>query len=323
MLLILTNSKDATADYLKGVLDRNAVRALRIDSDTICQNASFELRDGRMIFHRGGDSFKPSDFSNVWYRRPEKLRHAEWERTAKGRYILEEWTAALEGFLAFIPANRWMNHPANNARASVKIEQLTTARACGLQTPETLVSQCPEAVRRFAKRFDGIIVKPLGHGYIASDDGRDALVYTNDVEPDALRDLGDLPTCPTLFQERIPKSADIRITVVDRTIHAAALTAKDRAGHQLCDIRRDNMRGVTYRPIVLPAEVESSLRQLVAKYGLRFAAIDMAVDDKGQWYFFEVNPNGQWAWLDLGGEMNIAASFVSAFESRRCESIAI
>jgi len=36
--------------------------------------------------------------------------------------------------------------------------------------------------------------------------------------------------------------------------------------------------------------------------------------------FFEVNPNGQWAWLDLSGGMNIAASFVKTFSKQNAAS---
>jgi hypothetical protein len=59
--------------------------------------------------------------------------------------------------------------------------------------------------------------------------------------------------------------------------------------------------------------VERRLLTLAADYGLRFAAIDMAVALTGEWVFFEVNPNGQWAWLDLVGASDIASSFVRAF----------
>src|SRR5206468_1650617 len=97
------------------------------------------------------------------------------------------------------------------------------------------------------------------------------------------------------------------------------LTASDPDGSQRCDIRRNNMDDVTYRPIALPVDIESKIRELMRHYRLRFAAIDMAVTPSDQWVFFEVNPNGQWAWLDLAGEASIAASFVEAFTtSSRC-----
>jgi len=100
---------------------------------------------------------------------------------------------------------------------------------------------------------------------------------------------------------------------MDSEIHAVELLASDKPGEQRCDIRRNNMADVTYREISLPESIEDRICKLMAHYGLRFAAIDMAVSTNGEWYFFEVNPNGQWAWLDITGGMNIASSFVKAF----------
>jgi len=109
--------------------------------------------------------------------------------------------------------------------------------------------------------------------------------------------------------------SDVRLTVVDADIHAIELTAKDSDGRQRCDIRRNNMLDVTYHPINLPGVVAAAVRRLVSFYGLRFAAIDMAVGEDGRWYFFEVNPNGQWAWLDLCGEASIYKSFIASFST--------
>jgi hypothetical protein len=75
---------------------------------------------------------------------------------------------------------------------------------------------------------------------------------------------------------------------------------------------RDNMSGVEYSPEALPAEVKNALHALARSYGLRFAAVDMMVASTG-WYFLEVNPNGQWAWLDLVGGASIYELFLNAF----------
>jgi D-alanine-D-alanine ligase-like ATP-grasp enzyme len=47
-------------------------------------------------------------------------------------------------------------------------------------------------------------------------------------------------------------------------------------------------------------------------YGLRFAAIDFVVDVEGQWFFLEINPGGQWAWLDIAGVADIASDLARA-----------
>jgi glutathione synthase/RimK-type ligase-like ATP-grasp enzyme len=210
-----------------------------------------------------------------------------------------------------------MNHPSLNAMASRKLEQLTTALSLGFSVPDTLATQEPEQLRRFFDLHQGqVIVKPLSTGCVERPgEERDSLIYTNRVVAGHLDDLNDLPLCPTLFQQFIQKQYDVRITVVDSDIHAVILRAADEGGGQRCDIRRNNMADVAYESITLPDNIEAKIRALMSHYGLRFGAIDMAVSTDNRWYFFEINPNGQWAWLDTFADMNISASFVKSFSA--------
>jgi len=315
MLLILTNSEDVTADYLVPVLRQHEIEFLRFDTDSALHRIVFQYVDWKPSLLADGRSYHPEVFLNVWYRRPERLKHEEFDGSPEGGFVLDEWSEALEGFFAHIEMRKWMNHPSRNVAASHKIEQLTTARALGLRVPDTLVTQEPGQLRIFyEKHGERIIAKPMATGYVERPEGeRDSLIYTNSVRPEHLANLEDLPACPTLFQEQIDKVSDIRITVVDHDIHAVELVALEPHGSQRCDIRRNNMEDVSYRLVTLPAQIERGVMTLVSHYALRFAAIDMAVTRDGEWVFFEVNPNGQWAWLDLAGGTNIADSFVRAF----------
>ena len=40
------------------------------------------------------------------------------------------------------------------------------------------------------------------------------------------------------------------------------------------------------------------------KANLQFGRLDFLLD-KSDYYFLEVNPNGQWAWLDMTGEHGV------------------
>jgi glutathione synthase/RimK-type ligase-like ATP-grasp enzyme len=141
----------------------------------------------------------------------------------------------------------------------------------------------------------------------------DTLIYTSRVLETHMGDLTDLKNCPTLFQQFVQKHSDVRITVVDNDIHAVELQASDLPGEQRCDIRRNNMADVSYRSITLPSDIEGKIMRFMRHYGLRFGAIDMAISAQGDWVFFEVNPNGQWAWLDITAGTSIARSFASSF----------
>ena len=109
---------------------------------------------------------------------------------------------------------------------------------------------------------------------------------------------------------------DVRITIMDRDVHAVGLTASDNNTEQRLDIRRNDMQDVRYTPLQLSQALRMRILKFVASYDLRFAAIDMAIDHDDQWIFFEINANGQWAWLDLVGVSDIAGSFLRSF--KRC-----
>lgn len=316
MLLILTSAGDATADYLASRLEGKSIRYVRIDTDTLLSDVTIAYSVAKpKLFFRGMELL-PGDISNIWYRRPETLRDDRYSEPGEEKFALSEWGAAIDGFFAHVPLDLWMNHPASNYKASNKLEQLTSANAVGLQVPDTLVTQDPQALRDFFESHHGrVITKPLYQGYVEYADKNDALIYTNQVSWSDLTKLDDLAQCPTFFQQCIAKQADYRITFVDGEFHTSELLALDDGGVQRCDIRRNNMDDVSARAINLPQQIEEKLRLMMKQYGLRFGAIDMALSTEGEWIFFEVNPNGQWAWQDIAWNFDIASSFIRSFGS--------
>jgi glutathione synthase/RimK-type ligase-like ATP-grasp enzyme len=315
MLFIITNSQDVTASFLISVLEKSKIPFVRLDTDQILQRIAIAYSEGKPSIKIDGRRYKAEDVSHIWYRRPEKIKDGCFDDSPESRYALAEWTEFIECFFAHVPKAKWVNHPAFNTLASRKLEQLTTAITLGFKVPDTLATQEPDELRSFFNKHQGkIIVKPLSTGHIERTDAEnDSLVYTNRVDKTQLKNLDDLAICPTLFQQFIQKQFDVRITMVDSDVHAVTLQATEKSGEQRCDIRRNNMSDVRYNKISLPENIEIKIRNLVSHYRLRFAAIDMAITTTGEWYFFEVNPNGQWAWLDMSANTNISASFVKSF----------
>ena len=173
--------------------------------------------------------------------------------------------------------------------ASHKIEQLARAHRMGLMAPETIVTQSPEEARQFFyEHGQEIIVKPLASGYIERADGSDTVLYTHAILTSDLTKLSSISKCPTLLQRRIRKQRDIRVTVMDNDIHAVSLSGKENGEKQRLDIRRDNMRDVHYELTEMPDDVRRSVIRYHKSYGLRFSAIDMAIDQDGNWILFEI-----------------------------------
>jgi hypothetical protein len=90
MLLILTNSEDVTADYLVSVLRQHGIRFLRFDTDTMLHRLTFSFDGNTTLIRVEGTGYRPQDFSNVWYRRPERLKHPRFDGSPEGNFVLEE-----------------------------------------------------------------------------------------------------------------------------------------------------------------------------------------------------------------------------------------
>jgi glutathione synthase/RimK-type ligase-like ATP-grasp enzyme len=207
-----------------------------------------------------------------------------------------------------------MNHPVANARAGNKLFQLSLAARLGLRVPKTLVTRSLEEAQDFWTAHDGkIVVKPLSVGHVETRDGAiEGQILTSAVHAEHLRDPALLARCPTLLQQRVEKGVDIRVTVVDRQICALSASTPPGTAAPL-DIRQDGMSALVYESVTLPAEVVEMLLYLCEHMQLRFAAIDLVRSRNDEWFFLEVNPNGQWAWLDLVGAADIARLFVRTF----------
>jgi hypothetical protein len=313
VLITLTNSADATADYLCDLLSGKGASSLRINTDTASNAIRVKFARNVEIIH-AGTAISPGDVSAVWLRRPEPIVCGRGI-SPEQEHCSQEWAEALEGFLAQIPFRRWVNHPTANALASHKIDQLARAQRLGLMVPKTIVTQDVDELREFYQQCGGrIISKPLSSGYIERiAPGKDSLIYTNRVLQKQLARRSLLGKCPTLFQEEIGKKTDVRVCFVDGDAYAVSLGAIGDDGCQRLDVRRNNMLDVRYKKIELPAKIKQLTVKLVEFYRLRFAAVDFVIDTSGDWFFLEINPNGQWAWLDLDAGMSIADALISAF----------
>lgn len=314
MILILTSRDDATADYVTKRLKRTEF--VRLDSDDLPDTVRLLATDEGAWLTIGRRRIAPGDISGVWYRRPKAIAFRGSEDAGTRNHAAAEFTSALEGFLALIPHSRWINHPAQNVQAGYKLEQIKRAAKLGFKVPRSLITQDVRVLHRFWRKCEGnVVIKPLSNGYIDRGSAtKDSLIYTNQLRQEDLSRSEDIARCPSLFQERIPKEVDLRVAVVDKTVAAVELIFREN-GEQRLDVRRDNMVGVTHRATELPRALVAKVKQLMCSYGLRFGAIDLLRTAGQNYYFLEINPNGQWAWTDIAGASDIRNTLIQALKN--------
>ncbi len=224
----------------------------------------------------------------VWWRRPTPYQASP---RAPGRDVAFAVAEARFGFGGVLAALRdclWVNHPWHNQAAEYKPGQLVTAAECGLTVPSTLITNDPHQARTFAEDFAPVVYKPLRHPLQKDMNGGNGMIWVRAVDPVELDDT--LSVTAHMFQAKVEKVADIRVTVVGEKVFAI------RIDSGLLDWRAD-YDTLTYTLVPCPPALESSIRRYMRSYGLMFAAFDFALTPNGDWVFLECNPNGQWAWI--------------------------
>jgi glutathione synthase/RimK-type ligase-like ATP-grasp enzyme len=118
------------------------------------------------------------------------------------------------------------------------------------------------------------------------------------VKPEDLADLSGLSICPATFQELLPKSLEIRVTVVGNRVMSAAIDSQvsARAAH---DWRRDGVRMIhDWQHYQLPLDVEEKILRVMDHFSLNYGAIDIILTPDGRHVFIELNPCGEFFWLE-------------------------
>ena len=303
-ILIVTHSNDNdSVARVAETIARKGIQPIRFDTDRYPTDVRLTAYygtsgDERLTLTNDEGEFDLREVTAIWHRRlsfgaqlpaglDQQLRHAS----------IGEARAAALGMLASLKAFR-MDHVRHIRHAENKQLQLQVARELGLNIPRTITTNDPAAVRLFAESCDGGMITKMLSSFAVYEEGRELVVFTNVVKPEDLADLSGLSLCPATFQEAVPKSLEIRATVVGQRIMSAAIDSQVSA-RAAQDWRRDGVRLIEeWRPYQLPDEVEQKLLRLMEYFSLNYGAIDIILTPDGRHVFLELNPSGEFFWLE-------------------------
>jgi glutathione synthase/RimK-type ligase-like ATP-grasp enzyme len=82
------------------------------------------------------------------------------------------------------------------------------------------------------------------------------------------------------------------------------------------DWRREALRlAGRWRPTQLPERTERGLLSLARRLGLAHGSADLLEDAYGRLWFLELNPAGEWLWLEEGAGLDISGALADALLS--------
>jgi glutathione synthase/RimK-type ligase-like ATP-grasp enzyme len=198
-----------------------------------------------------------------------------------------------------------MNPPTADEVSQRKVRQLQIARRVGLSIPDTLVTNQPDAARQFVEAHGvGRVVRKAFRN-IAQAPRETHLLREEDL---AL--LDSVRYTPVIFQRFVPAGLDLRVTVVEDDIFAAAITSEDRYAADY----RPGLASAKVVPYELPPAVAEKLLELMKIFGLQFGAVDFRVTPDGDHVFLEVNPAGEYLFISQRTGQPIPAAIAASLE---------
>lgn len=304
VVLVLTHWFDPTADLVIDVLNDRGVPVVRCDPGAFPTEVrlSATLGGGHWTggLHVRGRSIALEDIGCAYYRRPTTFRFLAGMSGPELDWAMREARAGFGGVISALP--RWLNHPRDIAYAEHKPVQLAAAAACGLAVPSTLITNNARSAATFMGANPEVIYKPLSSTMIA-EEAVTKVIYTEVLSLPA--DLTGVHLTAHLFQEKIEGGGEVRLAVVDDQCFAALIHPDG------VDWRRDQT-DLTFTPVATPPDVQEAMSRLMKVLNLRYGAADFIVTPDGDWVFLEVNPNGQFAFVDDHTTQEITAAIADA-----------
>lgn len=299
-VIIIAPTNDAHAGALQWALQRNRVKALWGSSVRLHNATKYSVRADINGIHAFDSPLPCGKIQAIWNRLsrdPEAGVCAPEDRN----FIASQWRVFQRNVMAletdFIDT-LWINKPRAAELTENKLIQMRAAQKIGFIFPETTVTNDAEDVRRLIDRWGKVVLKTFNrHVWKSRSTNEVHSISVALLDADTVLDERSIAMCPSIYQRYIEKSFDIRVTVLGSHIYSVRILRTDRKPY--VDWRNHILdHDVLIEEVALPAAVEMKLRALMDELGLVVGFIDFAVDSDGNFYFLEVNQQGQFLFIE-------------------------
>jgi len=300
VLLLISNSYDATADLLVSQLGKEKVFRFNFD---LWNDYHFEItpKDFFISDPSGREIVNDRVGKALWRKPVSRVAYRPSSRTDEDRYYDGEMLYAMRELanLLWLDGKIVLVEPFAELHAG-KFVQLRLA-AAHLQVPGY---QFRLGVNSIFGENQETVVKSLTMQAVGNDEDRE-LLFTTKVEDRSLS-----PDCPWMVQHYIRAHKDITIAFVYDRLFAFELD-REVFVERVVDWRElpPDWEQSDWRPHKLPEDVASRVFGFMKDMGLHFGRLDFLWRSDG-YFFLEVNSNGEWGWLDPEGRHGLLPKVV-------------
>ncbi|WP_307734482.1 ATP-grasp domain-containing protein [Xanthomonas albilineans] len=299
MHLIYGNSEDYHAVAVAWAMRKLGAEIFIWDGLGATEDAQITITPGAFSDRIRMGARTLSKLDSVWFRRI--VKHAPVQNVDKEtvNFVEQELKFGHLNLAVTVraAANFVVGSPFSDS-TQCKAFQLDAAAALGFLVPDTLISTHYDEVAKFVRRVGKVAVKPFNPYFWHYGDERTYRIASTTI----LNGMADIESnqievCPAIYQRYIEKRYELRVTVIGSHIFAAKISRND--GGSFVDWRFGiGGREAVMEAVRLDSSIESRIRQLLVILDLKYGCLDLIVDPCGDVYFLEINPGGQFLFVE-------------------------
>lgn len=293
-ILIITSSIDNTVDYIMNKYKKVA-EFYRLDVDMFPKYEVILGGSKQWMISCNEWSLEKKELHSIYYRKPRLPNLNEYSNAYKGM-IAKDIISLINGIVDDFQG-RVLTKPYILRKTENKAFQLLYAEKKGLFIPKSFIGNSNRCAKDHLNKKS--IIKPLTTGKITVGDVVE-LYHTNYLG--VLNE--DISLTPIYFQEYINKQYEVRMTYINGYFFTVRIDSEDKLDW------RKNYSGLKYRVIDCPLKISVQCKELLREFELNYGAFDFIVDKNDRWCFLEVNPNGQWLWLEYELKIPISEKII-------------
>ncbi|MGL6129155.1 MvdC/MvdD family ATP grasp protein [Chryseobacterium artocarpi] len=294
MILCITHSQDFyTIDLFFEYLSSKNIPYFRLNSDRLNHFQKISVDENSFeIIDESGNKLHSDDIKGVWNRKAWKISTPEELDQDYENIFLNEYTSLRYNLITVLEDIPWINPYENERKIDRnKMLQLKIARKNNLTIPKTVFSNDDQKIMNFFHQYcSGKAIAKL-HNVTAKTMSGESLVSTMIIEEETLEHLSGVTYCPMIFQPYIEKEYELRIMYVDGEFFTGKINNSENADWR---VSQDGYFWLAYE---LPDNIKENLTSMMKEMGLYMGAIDMIKGKNREYYFLEVNPQGEWGML--------------------------
>lgn len=299
MILVLGDPKDEHAAHIAHELETRNADVEFLASDDFPEKIQARWRPDRSgeIVLACGRPCSTAEIQSVYWRNYGGYSSPNLPHAGQQHIALNDSRSLFESMLWDLPV-RWVNGLAGFEMHQTKPRAFARVAALGVLVPDTIWTNDPDAVRRFAADRE-CIFKPVQGG-----------AHTEPLTAEHLSDehLQNLKYAPITLQQMV-SGVDIRVFVVGDDVFACEIQTDQ------LDFRNDAAPEIT--AIDLPAAIADQSHAIAAGLHLCWAGIDFRRDAEGAWWFFEANPSSMFLGFEQRTGLPISDALCSLLMKQR------